>query len=47
MSLKLKPSFTFSLDMKLIENGVAVGKFDGEHANLAAITKSNKVRIIH
>lgn len=45
MSLKLKPSFTFSLDTKLADNGVAVGLFDGEHANLTAITKSNKVKL--
>lgn len=41
--MNIKPAFSFSIDMKLSEKGVAVGKYDGENASLTAITQSNKV----
>jgi hypothetical protein len=45
--MNIKPAFSFSIDMKLSERGVAVGKYDGQNASLTAITQSNKVRIFH
>lgn len=44
--MNIKPAFSFSIDMKLSEKGVAVGKYDGESASLTAITQSNKVNKI-
>ncbi|CRK86559.1 CLUMA_CG000236, isoform A [Clunio marinus] len=40
--MSIKPVFSFSIDMKLSEKGVSVGKYDGETASLTAITQSNK-----
>lgn len=40
--MNVKPAFSFSIDMKLSEKGVAVGKYDGTNASLTAITQSNK-----
>jgi hypothetical protein len=42
--MNIKPAFSFSIDMKLSEKGVAVGKYDGTNASLTAITQANKVR---
>jgi len=43
--MNIKQTFSFSIDMKLSEKGVAVGKYDDSaHASLTAITQSNKVR---
>lgn len=42
--MNCKPTFSFSIDMKLSEKGVVVGKYDGVNASLTAITQSNKVR---
>jgi hypothetical protein len=44
--MNIKPAFSFSIDMKLSEKGVAVGKYDGINASLTAITQANKVRKI-
>lgn len=41
--MNVKPAFSFSIDMKLSEKGVTVGKYDGQNASLTAITQSNKV----
>lgn len=41
--MNIKPAFSFNIDMKLSEKGVAVGKYDGQNASLTAITQSNKV----
>lgn len=41
--MNIKPAFSFSIDMKLSEKGVAVGKYDGQNSSLTAITQSNKV----
>lgn len=40
--MNIKPAFSFSIDMKLSERGVAIGKYDGQNASLTAITQSNK-----
>ena len=45
--MNIKPAFSFSIDMKLSDKGVAVGKYDGESASLTAITQSNKVNEIN
>lgn len=42
--MSIKPAFSFSIDMKLSEKGITVGKYDGSHASLTAITQSNKVK---
>lgn len=42
--MNIKPAFSFSIDMKLSEKGVAVGKYDGMNPSLTAITQSNKVK---
>lgn len=44
--MNCKPTFSFSLDMKLSEKGVVVGKYDAVNASLTAITQSNKVSVI-
>lgn len=41
--MNIKPAFSFSIDMKLSEKGVAVGRYDGTNPSLTAITQSNKV----
>lgn len=41
--MNCKPTFSFSIDMKLSEKGIVVGKYDGVNASLTAITQSNKV----
>lgn len=41
--MNVKPAFSFSIDMKLSEKGVAMGKYDGKNPSLTAITQSNKV----
>lgn len=46
VKMNVKPAFSFSIDMKLSEKGCAVGKYDGKHASLTAITQSNKVKIL-
>ena len=43
MNLTLKPVFSFSIDMKLSEKGIVIGKFDSIHSSLTAITQGNKV----
>ena len=42
--MNIKPAFSFSIDMKLSEKGVAIGKYDGKNSSLTAITQSNNVR---
>jgi hypothetical protein len=41
--MNVKPAFTFSIDTKLSEKGIVVGKYDGKSSNLTAITQANKV----
>lgn len=41
--MNCKPIFSFSIDMKLSDKGVAVGKYDAINPSLTAITQSNKV----
>lgn len=43
LKMNVKPAFSFSIDMKLSEKGVAMGKYDGKNPSLTAITQSNKV----
>ncbi|KAL7041968.1 hypothetical protein ACKWTF_000972 [Chironomus riparius] len=44
--MNCKPIFSFSIDMKLSDKGVVVGKYDAVNPSLTAITQSNKI-IIH
>ncbi|KAG5674649.1 hypothetical protein PVAND_004603 [Polypedilum vanderplanki] len=44
--MNCKPTFSFSIDMKLSDKGVVVGKYDAVNSSLTAITQSNKI-IIH
>lgn len=41
--MNCKPIFSFSIDMKLSDKGVVVGKYDAVNPSLTAITQSNKV----
>jgi hypothetical protein len=41
--MNCKPIFSFSIDMKLSDKGVVMGKYDGINASLTAITQQNKV----
>jgi Bardet-Biedl syndrome 2 protein len=43
MNFTIKPVFSFSIDIKLSDRGVTIGKYDGIHSSLTAVTQGNKV----
>lgn len=44
MNFTIKPVFSFSIDIKLSDSGVTIGKYDGIHSSLTAVTQGNKVK---